>query len=304
MIEKEYTTKNDSPTNLKIQEYGIFRLLAAPFVIYFRNFFKMFTIAAIPEFLIFGIFYLVLVDIEYDLTLNKFTSFGLDFRNEYVTPWLIPLIIFAVLLLILRSSIITNISWKAIERPKVNVFWAIDVTFRKIKQIFLASIILIGFLAVPGLLFIFAILFSYRIPFVSWFLIAISVGIPLLLGSKMSLFNVAVNKDELTVGRAFQHSWELTRRANWIKTVLVVGIFATISIILPWIFTNVFIGMIGDWMGYIMIIVRALLYPLFDTALTMTYIHNDLEILENATFKDDIIKQRERSNKMYNQSLE
>ena len=301
MSEKEYIKNNDSSTNLKIQEYGIFRLLAAPFVIYFRNFFKMFTIAVIPEFLIFGIFYLVLIDIEYDLTLNKFTSFGLDFRNEYVTGWLIPLIIFAVLLLILRSSIITNIAWKAVEKPKVNVFWAIDVTFRKIKQIFLASIILIGFLAVPGLLFIFAILFSYRIPFVSWFLIAISVGIPLLLGSKLSLFNVAVNKDDQTVGRAFQHSWELTRRANWIKTVLVVGIFATISIILPWIFTNVFIGMVGDWMGYIMIIVRALLYPLFDTALTMTYIHNDLEILQNATFKEDIIKQRERSNQMFNQ---
>lgn len=298
MSEKVEETEEKSINSLKVEEYGIFKLLVAPFRIYFKQFFQMFSISLIPELLIFGIFYLVLVKLEYNFASQHFDNFSLDFRNEYVKPYLIPLIIIAILLIILRSSIITNICWKTVEKSKANVFWAIDTTIRRFKRLFVASLLLIGFLAVPVSIFVLAVLFNYQIPFVSWVLIVFSVGMPLLLGSKISLFIVGINKDELPVGTAFQRSWELTKRSNWLKTSLVVGIYVFISIILPWVLTNVLIGMTDDWMGIIMIVIRALLYPLLDCSLTLTYINNDFEILQQATFKDDIIKQREKSAQM------
>lgn len=291
----------EKPANIiKVEEYGILRLLVAPFRVYFKSFFQMFSISLIPELLIFGIFYLVLIKIEYSFVLQRFTSLSLDFRNEYVTPYLIPLIIIAVLLIILRSSIITNICWKSIEKSKVNVFWAIDTTFRRLKELFLASLIIIGFLAVPGLIFVFGVLFQNGVPFVSWVFIAISIGLPIILGSKISLFIVGISKDQLTIGAAFQRSWDLTRRSNWLKTSIIVGLYGIIAIILPWVLTNTFIGMTGDWMGIIMIFVRALLYPLFDSSLTLAYLNNDYEVLQHATFKEEIIKQREKSEQMMN----
>lgn len=297
MSEQVEKVEKKTTNNLNVNEYGIFRLIVAPFRIYFKQFIQMFTISLIPEMLIFGIFYLVLIDLKYNFISHQFI-FSLDFRNEYVTPYLIPLIIIAVLLIIIRSSIITNICWKTVEKSKANVFWAIEITVKRFMQLFVASLILIGFLAIPALIFLFAILFNARVPFVSWILFAFSVVIPLLLGSKISLFVVAINKDELTVGRAFQRSWDLTRGSNWFKTSMVVGIYALISIILPWTLTNSFIGMTGDWMGIIMIFVRAVLYPLFDCSLTLLYFNNDYEILQHATFRDEILKQREKSEEM------
>ncbi len=297
MSEQEDKVEKKQASNQKISEYGFFKLLIAPFRIYFKQFAQMFTISLIPEMLIFGIFYLVLITLKYDFISRQFI-FSLDFRNEYVTPYLIPLIIITVLLSILRSSIITNICWKTVEKAKANVFWAIEMTFKRFVEIFVASLILIGFLAVPALLFLFAILFNARVPFVSWTMFAFSISIPLILGSKISLFVVAINKDELSVGGAFQRSWDLTRSSNWLKTSMIVGIYAFVSIILPWILTNTLIEMTGDWMGIIMIFIRAILYPLFDCSLTLLYLNNDYEVLQNATFKDEILKQREKSEQM------
>ncbi len=297
MSEQVEKVEKKPTDNLKVDEYGIFKLLVAPFRIYFRQFFQMFTISLIPELLIFGIFYLVLINLKYNFISHQFI-FSLDFRNEYVTPYLIPLIIVAVLLFILRSSIITNLCWKTVEKSKANVFWAIDLTGRRFKELFFASLMLIGFLAIPALIFIFGILFNARVPFVSWIMLVISVGFPILLGSKISLFVVAINKEELSVGRAFQRSFDLTRSSNWLKTTMIVGIYAFVSIILPWALTNTFIEMTGDWMGIIMIFVRAALYPLFDCSLTLTYLNNDYDVLQHATFRDEIIKQREKSEEM------
>ncbi|HUU79095.1 MAG TPA: hypothetical protein VMX55_12175 [candidate division Zixibacteria bacterium] len=285
-------------TWLNYKDYNIFVLLIAPFRIYFKQFLKFFLVAIIPELLIFGLFYVVDIRLEYDFIIRRFTNLSIDFLDENAARYLIPMILVAIFMLILRSSIVTNIAWKTADKSKANVFWAMDLAFKRIKEIFLASFIFIIFMLIPGTLFILGVLLELRMPGFSWLLIGFALGIPLLIGSRISLFVVGINRDLLPVGTAFQKSWYLTEKANWIKSLLVLFIYVILGIAMPWILTNYLINLYGDWVGIIMIFVRAILYPLFDISLTLTYLNIDANSLNNAIFKDDIIKQREMSEKL------
>lgn len=302
LVTIEQETKKDTWLNYK--KYNIFQLLLAPFLVYFKQIHKFFFISIIPEFLIFGFFYIVDFRLEYDIIIRRFTNLSIDFIDDQVAPYLIPMIIVGLFLIILRSSIVTNIAWKTIEQSKADMLWAIKSSFKQIKEIFLAAFIFILFLFIPGALFILGVLLELGMPGFSWFLISFAVGIPLILGSRISLFVVGIGRDSLPVGTAFQQSWYLSRKANWIKNILVLFIFSLLAVIVPWILTNYLINIYGDWVGVVMIFGRALLYPLLDIALSLTYLQNDTSSLDRAVFREDIIKQREMSEKLIRENSE
>ncbi|MFW9924407.1 MAG: hypothetical protein ACFFDW_14080, partial [Candidatus Thorarchaeota archaeon] len=137
--------KEENPTWINLNNLNIFKLLLLPFKIYFKQFFKFLFIASIPEFFIFGFFYIINFNIGYNYTIGFFTM-ELDFINDLARPYLIPLILVGVLTYILRSGIITTISWRTIEKGRANVFWSIDIVFKQIKAVFLAGMIFIFFL--------------------------------------------------------------------------------------------------------------------------------------------------------------
>ena len=136
-------------------------------------------------------------------------------------------------------------------------------------------------------------------PEIGWFMIALSVGIPVILGSRISLFATGITKDKLTAGRAFQTSWYFTKSWNWLKTAILIVIFGGISFILPFFLTNYFNSTIGPWMGYIMIAVRAIFYPFFDIAMALNYLQSEYDVIDKATYKEEIIKQKKLSEKLY-----
>ena len=281
---------------LNYEEYNIFHLIIMPFVIYGKQFLKYFIFSVIPELLIFGIFYLIIFRFEYIHASGTFVI-QLDFRQESAAYYFFILVIAAVLLVIMRSAVITTMTWKTVEKSKANPFWALEVAFKHFKQLFLAALMIIFALVIPIGIFILAVMIEVQMPGFAWMMISLAAGIPLILGSKICLFNVSITKDEHNFGRAFQSSWYLTTKANWIKTMVILTIYVSISIALPWALTNRWINIYGDWVGIVMIFGRALLYPLFDISLTLTHLHSDSKSLNEATFKDDILKRREISRK-------
>ncbi|MFW9923758.1 MAG: hypothetical protein ACFFDW_10785, partial [Candidatus Thorarchaeota archaeon] len=163
-----------------------------------------------------------------------------------------------------------------------------------------AGMIFIFFLIIPSAFIIFAFLIGLRMPGLSWFLICLAVGIPLILGSRISMFLVGVTKDKLPVGTAFQKSWDYSNRWEWLKTAIILLIFSLISIIGPIILTNMLNSMFNYyWIGLIMIVGRALCYPLFDISLTLNYLSCENDAINRAFFKKDIVEYKNKQNKIY-----
>ena len=119
---------------LKYNDKKFITLFYKPFIIYFKQFFKYFLIALIPELIIYGILRLAIIEIPISNYDNYITlGFSIDFYSDFGRDSFFILLILGLIIFVLRSSVITNIAWKTIEESKANAFLAIVNSFKKIK---------------------------------------------------------------------------------------------------------------------------------------------------------------------------
>ncbi|MHA1124569.1 MAG: hypothetical protein ACTSO7_08065 [Candidatus Heimdallarchaeota archaeon] len=280
------------------ENYGIFQLLAYPFVIYLKQFFKYFLIALIPEFIFFGIFQLIQIDVSYiynDAHSFSYFDVKLDFQNDAAAASFFILLILGLILFIFRSGLISTITWKATEKQgRANPIWALEATFRQTSKFVLAAIIMLFFVALPSIFVILGILFSGnpRLQGLSWTLLVISIGLPLVFGSRICLFSTGITKDYFPAGTSFQKSWELTKGKLWLRTTILLVVFGTLGFLGPVILTQALTEIYGQWAAFGMIFGRALLYPLLDISLSLSYMNAESLAINKAVFKEDIKRQQ------------
>jgi hypothetical protein len=289
----------DSKSWLDYTDNRLLSFFYKPFIIYGKQFLKLFLFSVIIEFIFYGIFQLVIFDIrmEYNMLLGRVILRVLvDYPTESSSVLFFILLFFGVSFFILRSAFISNVTWLTFEKGKANILEVLDKTFRKIKEILIFTLLFAVIMVFPILLITIAIIMMPRDYYLAWVFIITAVIVPFIIGIKLSLFNASVAKDNLHVGTALQTSWNLTSRRNWIKTCIMFLIFGVIGIVGPLVLTLYF-NQIYDYtyLGIIMVFVRSLLYPLFDIAMTHMYLQFDNSMLNEAVFKDDIIDQRKRS---------
>ncbi len=281
----------------------IHKLLYKPFKIYGKQFLKYFFLALIPEFILFGISQIVIIKLSArDYLYGPVIEFSMNFIGETRNQRENMMTAFAFLLLLVfiaimyRSSLLTNITCKTIEEGKANVFWVIDRTFRKTKEILLLTLFLITIAALPFVLILLAVIlqgstFLYAYVF-GWMIVSLAIAIPLIFYGRISMFIAGMCKDNLHVGAAIQTSWRLSSHKNYIRTTIVFIVFATLGLFLPWglslYFTQIYTGI---WVQFGMIFVRGLFYPLFDIAFTLTYMNVEDLAIEKAVFSESIKEQ-------------
>ncbi|NHJ48403.1 MAG: hypothetical protein FK733_11520 [Asgard group archaeon] len=270
-----------------------------PFIIYGKQFLKFFIFSLIIEFIFFGIFQIIVFDanIEYIPILNRvIIRVGVDFISDSGRAFFFILLFFSVSFFIIRSTIISNTSWLTFEKGKANFAIVLENTFKKTKEIILFTLLFAVIMFFPILLIVLAIIMMVRDYYLAWAMIIFAVVVPFIIGIKLSLYNAGMAKDSLHVGTALQTSWTLTKRRNWMKVCLIFTFYGFLAIAGPWALTAYF-NQIYDYtyLGIIMVFVRALLYPLFDIAMTHMYLNFDATALSEAVFRDEIIEQRKRS---------
>jgi len=307
----ESTIKEESPsieiekTKSKLfdfENYTILQMIAYPFAIYFKQFFKYFLIALIPEFIFFGIFQLVQIDVTFNV-INGAWGVTFDPIADGADIAFIILLILAVIVFLLRSGIISSVTWKSAEKGRANPIWAVEATFRQTSKFVLSAIIMIFFMAIPSIFIILALIYSGndRLQGLSWFLMTASLALPLIFGSRICLFSTGITKDYYPAGTSFQKSWEFTKGKLWLRTIILLTVFATLGVIGPLILTQVLEGIapanLRVWASFGMIFGRALLYPLLDISLSMSYMNAQSQALDKAVFKEDIKKQQMLSEK-------
>lgn len=280
------------------KNYSIYRLLAYPFAIYFKQFFKYFLVALIPELIFFGIFRLVRLDITFNIVLGVFSA-DLDFASDAAAASFFILLLLAAFIFIFRSGLIATITWRSSQKGRANPFWAIEATFKQTTKFLLATIMMVFFLALPLMVIILSFIFSGNpiLKGLTWTLMAIGVGLPLLFGSRICLFSTGITKDYFAAGTSFQKSWEFTKGKLWFRTLILLFVFVSLGFIGPLIVTNVLEGIYGFWAGFGMIFGRAFFYPLLDISLTLSYLNAEHLALDKAVFKEDIKRQQLLSEK-------
>jgi len=302
MIESTNTKKVETPSLemekpkgklFDYENYGLFHLLAYPFVFYFKQFFKYFIVALIPEFIFFGIFRLILIDISYNYAIGYFSA-KIDFTSDAAAAFFMILLLLAVIIFLLRSGILSSITWRTMQKGKANPFWALEATFKQLWEFIVSAGIMIIFVAIPSIFLVLSFLFSGNssLQGLSWSLMVISVGLPLIFGSRISMYSTGITKDYYPAGTAFQKSWEFTKGKLWLRTVILLSFFVTIGFIGPMILTTVLEGVFGFWASFGMIFVRALFFPLLDISLGLSYMNTESLALSRAVFKEDIQKQQ------------
>ncbi|MHA1212346.1 MAG: hypothetical protein ACTSSH_07780 [Candidatus Heimdallarchaeota archaeon] len=278
---------------------NFFSLLGNSFVIYYKQFFKIFLISIIPEFIFFGIFRLVKFEIGNvynDFIQATIFTIKVDFDSEFARSSFFVLLVLAIMLFIIRSSLISNITWKTAEKGKANIVWALESTVKKTREILMFTILAVVLAVFPLLLFIIAIMMQPRMPYIAWGMIFSAILIPLLFGNKISVFIPGMSKDNLHVGSALQKSWRLGSKENWVKSITMYFTLTTLCILGPYALGG-YLNNISDlaYIGALMALMRGFIYPLFDIGFTMNYLHLDYQAVNNSVFRDDIIKQRQRS---------
>jgi hypothetical protein len=270
-----------------------------PYIVYARQFLTIIIFSLITEFIFFAIFRLVIFEVgsEYSPVIGgAIISVKVDFVSDFGRASFFILLILAFVIWIIRSNVISNAACLTFQGGKANLAIILENSVKKIKEILLLSLFLVALMIFPILLTIVALLMMPRQYYLSWGLIIAAFIVPYIFGTKVSLFNVGVAKDNLHVGTALQTSWNLTGKRNWLKTSIVFNFYVILGIIGPWAMTALFSQLYNyKYLGIIMVFVRAFLYPLFDISMTHLYLHFDYLALDEAVFKDAILEQRKRS---------
>jgi hypothetical protein len=231
----------------------------------------------------------------------------IETRDNFQTlffVFIIPIIITYVY----RSSILSNLSWKTIEDGKANVFWGLDRSFKKSRELLIFLLFIAGLIFLPALMVTLGVIlqastFLYAYVF-SWMFIFAAIIFPLIFYSKTSMFIAGMSRDELHVGAAIQNSWQYTSRGNYFRATTSFIIFMMIGILLPW-GLSLYLGQIyGKWVVFGFVFVKAFLYPLFDISLTYNYMHLEHDSIEKAVFRDAIREQKKRSNEVIAKGIE
>ena len=200
--------------------YGLYHILLYPFAIYGKQFPKFFLLALIPEFIFFGIFRLVNIDINYSYTTGFFSA-AIHFYNDSdaVAAFFFILLFLAAIIFLLRSGTISAMTWKTIDTGKANPFWSLEATLKQFWKFVIATGIFIFALVIPFIFMLLALIFSGndRLQGLSWFLLVVSIGIPLIFGSRISLYSTGITKDYYPAGTAFQKSWQYTKGKYWLR---------------------------------------------------------------------------------------
>jgi len=292
-------------------------LLYKPFIVYGKQFLKFFIVALITEFIIYGVSLLVQLDITVQPAFNG-PALGatLDFRSEfklednYQTLFYV-LIIPTILIFIYRSSIISNMAWKTIEEGKTNVFWSVERSIRKSKELVVFLIFVGVLVAFPFMLIVLGIILqghSYLYAYVfGWMFVIGSIIIPLIFYSRSSLFIAGMSKDNLHVGAALQTSWRFSSHRNYYRATSTFIIFLIIGLLIPWGLSLYLTNIYSEWADIILLImvfVKALLYPLFDIGLTFNYMHLEHYSVDKAVYRDAILEQKKRSEEMIKSGID
>lgn len=290
-------------------------LLYIPFLVYGKQFLKFFIIALIPELIFFGVSRLIIFSVSPSTTAIWGPAFNvslvfrgdLETRDNFQTLFsimIIPTIIFFVY----RSSIISNLSWKTIEEGKVNLFWSLERSFRKSKELFVFLLFIAGLIAFPALMITLGVIlqgssFMYAYVF-SWMFIIGALVVPLIFYSKTSMFIAGMSRDNLHVGAAIQTSWQFSSRRSYYRVTSSFMIFLTLGILLPWGLSLYFSQIYGLWATFGFVFVKAFCYPIFDISLTLNYMNQEYFSLDKAVFRDAILDQKKRSNEMIKKGIE
>ena len=282
------------------------QLIGNTLKIYSRQFLLLFFLSLILEFAFFGIFRLVVINIGlvYSIICDKMIfTVEIDFISEFGRACFFILLVVAFILFILRMSLITTTTWLTAENGRANIVVIFENTFKKIREILLFTILSFVILVFPAMLVIVGLLIQPKLFALSWAMIISAAFVPILFGSKILLFIAGMSKDNLHVGAAIQRSWTLTSKENYYKSTIVFLFFAILSIGLPWGLSSYLTQIISyAWVGIILAVGRALLYPMMDIAFTLFYLHLDFHAVERAAFSEEIKEQRKRSDELINQS--
>jgi membrane-anchored glycerophosphoryl diester phosphodiesterase (GDPDase) len=306
LMEKEnkYTNHLEKEnTWISYQNASIIKLLFSPFKIYLKQFPKFFIPALIVDFLFLGIFQLIIIEMGYEVTFGLF-YFDLDFLNEQSARYFFPLLALGIVAIIFRSLVLVSQALQTTKEAKGNIFKAIDDALKNFIQLVIAVLVFLSFMIIPSLFAIFGVLTLYRDPIMGWTFIGISLLIPFLIGSRTILFIPTMVEEQYQTGEALQESWVITKRRNWLKTIILLVVFGLIGIYLPVALSLTLRGIMGFWGSFIGVFIRAFFYPLFDIHLAILFLNLEHESLSHAVFKEDIIKQKKKSEEIVQKKLE
>ncbi len=305
----------ESKSWIKYKNAKFVELLYKPFQVYGKQFLKFFLIALIPELIFFGVSRLVFFSVSPSTTAIWGPAFNVSFsfrgdlgtRENFQTLFSV-MIIPTIIIFIYRSSIISNLGWKTIENGKANLFWGLDRSFRKSKELFVFLLFIAGLIAFPALMIILGVIlqgssFMYAYIF-SWMFIIGALIFPLIFYSKTSMFIAGMSRDNLHVGAAIQTSWQYASRKNYYRVTSSFIIFLTLGVLLPWGLSFYFSQIYGLWVTFGFVFVKAFCYPIFDISLTLNYMHLEFFSIDKAVFRDAIIEQKKRSNEIIEKGIE
>ncbi|MBN1329230.1 MAG: hypothetical protein JXA54_07130 [Candidatus Heimdallarchaeota archaeon] len=279
-----------------------FKTMRYSFLIYFKQFFKFFLISLIPEFLFFAIFRLVILEISNDyieLLDYVVTLIRVDFINEFGQAAFFILLLLALGLFIFRSAYVSSVTWKTAEKGKANFTWAMENTIQKIPQLIQFTFVAIVIGIFPILLLIVGLLMQVRMPGIAWGMMIAAVLLPLLFGNKISAFIPGMTRDNLHLGEALQKSWRYGSKENWFKSMSIYLTVFILCIIGPYALSFYVKTQVSlNYIGILLAIGRALIYPIFDIAFTLNYLHIDQFAINRSAFRDEIIEQRKRSEEL------
>ncbi len=299
---------------MKFKKVKFVELLYKPFLVYGKQFLKFFIIALIPELIFFGVTRLIIFSISpVTVVWGPAFAISLDFigdlitRDQYQTLFFV-LVIPTIIMYVYRSSIISNLSWKTIETGKANLFWSLDRSFRKSKELFVFLMFIAALIAFPALMIVLGLIlqgssFMYAYVF-SWMFILAAIVFPLIFYSKTSMFVAGMSRDNLHVGAAIQTSWNYSSRKSYYRVTSAFILFLTLGILLPWGLSLYFTQIYGFWATFAFVFVKAFFYPLFDISLSLNYMNQEYYSIDKAVFRDAIIEQKKRSNEMIKKGVE
>ena len=94
----------------------------------------------------FSVFQTIFQLVQIDVTFNVINgAWGVTFNPiaEGADIAFIILLILAVIVFLMRSGIISSVTWKSAEKGRANPIWAVEATFRQTSKFVLSAIIMI-----------------------------------------------------------------------------------------------------------------------------------------------------------------
>ncbi len=287
----------------KPRDGNYFRILGKSFKIYFKQFFKIFLISLIPEILFFAIFKLVILNISNIIfDSHPVTSISIDYTNDFGQAAFYILLVMGLGIFIFRSAYVSSVTWKTAENGKANFAWALENTAKKIPQLIQFTLLTLVIAVFPIILLTIGLLMQLRMPGIALGMIIAALFLPLLFGNKLTAFIPGMTRDNLHIGEALQKSWRYGSKENWFKSMSIYLTVAVLCIFAPYALSfYVKTQMPLNYIGILMAVARALIYPIFDISFTLNYIYIDKFALNRSAFKEEIMEQRKKSEELIKQ---